>query len=98
MASPRQEVREQQPEDLWSDGGVWEGPHDLRFFLRSPGTWFFALWWLFILTFISIAFIASVLPPSFWGWFTPLLALAISGPLTLASMFCFSRGWIGDGD
>jgi hypothetical protein len=46
----------------------------------------------------SVAFIASFLPPSFWGWFTPLLALAISVPVTLAFMFWFSRGWIGDGD
>ena len=107
MANQRRVVRRAQPRthpeppahhEWWDEDGIWKGPHDLKVFLRSPGTRFFALWWLFILTFLSIGFIASVLPPTFWGWFTPLLALAFSAPLTLGLMFCFSRGWIGDGD
>jgi hypothetical protein len=49
----------------------------------SQRNWLLALFWLVALTGFTIAFIASLFPPSFWGWFTPLLALTVSGPLAL---------------
>jgi hypothetical protein len=84
------------PDANWNEDGRWAGPADLRLFLRSNRL--FALWWLIILTFISLGVIADLLPQAFWGWHTPFLALGMGSAVTLLAMFAFSRGWIGDGD
>ena len=48
MTIPNRDLRADATEPYWSDNGYWEGPHDVRFFLRHNR--FFA-----IFSFICVA-------------------------------------------
>jgi hypothetical protein len=80
-------------EEMWVDG-VWAGPRSLRFFLRVNRVFFGV--WLLVVCGIALAFWVdgSGVP----SWSAPLLAIVTGTGVTVAFMFCFSRGWVREGD
>jgi hypothetical protein len=93
VAIPNQDLREVSDE-LWNEDGVWQGPRDLRFFLRT--NWYVAAFWWMVLTFITIGIIfgEAEIP----GLYAIPLGILAGAAATLFFMFLFSRGWIAEGD
>jgi hypothetical protein len=80
-------------QEMWVDG-VWVGPRSLLFFLGANR--FFVAWCLLIVNGIALGIWVEVVDVPSWS--VPQLTIVTGTGLTVAFMFCFSRGWVREGD
>jgi hypothetical protein len=77
----------------WDSDGHWQGPHDLRVFLRR--NWFFAGIWLAIFSGFFLLVFTDVMHSQRIG--IPL-GLLVGWVAWFGLMFAFAHGWISEGD
>jgi hypothetical protein len=95
MTVPNRDLRAEPPDEpQWSDDGRWEGPHDVRAFLRHNR--FFAGFWFIVAAPIGWAMFVS-LAPLRDDYAVPIGAFVGVGFWWLF-MFLFSHGLIAEGD
>jgi hypothetical protein len=94
MNIPSRDLRAKTREPVWSDDGYWQGPHDVRVFLRHNR--FFAIFWFIVAAPIGCAMFVSFAPLS-ESYSVPIGAILGVGFWWLF-MFLFSHGLIAEGD
>jgi hypothetical protein len=77
----------------WDSDGHWQGPRDLRTFLRSNRV--FAAFWLVVLSGMGLAVATDVVDSGLTG--IPL-GLLVAWVVWFAFMYGFAHGWIAEGD
>jgi hypothetical protein len=78
----------------WDDDGYWQGPRDLRVFLRANSL-FATFWALFCIAFAS-AVIAT--ETSIHGWYGFPFGVVVGGAAWLLFMFLCSHRLLAEGD
>jgi hypothetical protein len=75
--------------ELWANG-FWQGPRDLRVFVRHNR----GFPWFYLVFYGAAAGVISWVEIERWYAFP--IAVAIAAGLTLVQTFLFSRGWLGN--